>query len=452
MRSDPPSPVDSTIDSPGDAPVDSPVVSPGDSPFDTPVDSSVAHSRRVDLTLSDIWSATIASGLIGVTAIDGTTLWRIGRLVVVVLICTGVALVLRSSHRVAADWLAVAFGALAIAVGGTIGFAHLSTNGPTIKAIGGLLAFVGGLVVVVTGAARLVRAVRGWRRLVALPIAALIGYVIVMPTAIAVYATNVPRPALGSVTPADRGLTFEDAAFVTVDDVMLSGWYIPSTNGAAVVLLHGASSTRSNVLDHAVVLARHGYGVLLFDARGHGGSDGRAMEFGWYGDRDIAAAIDYLERRDDVDPARIGGVGMSMGGEQVVGAMGHDPRLAAAVAEGATNRVYADKQWLAEQYGLRGRLQRSVDWLTYGLTDLLTEASPPISLRAAVAAAAPRPVLLIAAGNVADEQRASDAIRAGSPSTVQLWVVTDADHTGGLRTDATAWEQHVIAFLDMHLA
>jgi pimeloyl-ACP methyl ester carboxylesterase len=34
-----------------------------------------------------------------------------------------------------------------------------------------------------------------------------------------------------------------------------------------------------------IVLAEHGYGVLLFDARGHGLSEGTAMDFGWYGDR-----------------------------------------------------------------------------------------------------------------------------------------------------------------------
>ena len=60
------------------------------------------------------------------------------------------------------------------------------------------------------------------------------------------------------------------------------------------MLLHGSGSTRSAVLDQAAVLAEGGYGVLLFDARGHGESGGRAMDFGWYGDADIAGALDYL--------------------------------------------------------------------------------------------------------------------------------------------------------------
>ena len=78
----------------------------------------------------------------------------------------------------------------------------------------------------------------------------------------------------------------------TDDGVRLAGWYVTSTNRAAVVLLHGAGSTRSDVLDEAAVLAGDGFGVLMIDARGHGDSGGRAMDFGWYGDADIAAAAD----------------------------------------------------------------------------------------------------------------------------------------------------------------
>ena len=197
----------------------------------------------------------------------------------------------------------------------------------------------------------------------------------------AVYATNVPRPALGSATPASRGLHYVDATFVTSDHVTLSGWYIPSRNRAAVVLLHGASSTRSNLLPQADVLARAGYGVLLFDARGHGRSDGRPMDFGWHGDSDIGGAVSYLQHRPDVDARRIGAVRMSMGGEEAIGAMTHDSRIRATVAEGATNRVFADRAWYADEYGFRGRVQLGVEWLTYRLTDLLTAAEPPVSLR-----------------------------------------------------------------------
>jgi pimeloyl-ACP methyl ester carboxylesterase len=270
-----------------------------------------------------------------------------------------------------------------------------------------------------------------------------------MPNAL--YATNVPRPTVGTATPADRELDFVDAEFVTTDDVTLSGWYLPSSNGAAVVLLHGASSTKTAVLDQATVLAEHRYGVLLYDARGHGRSAGTAMDFGWYGDLDIAAALSYLESRPEVDPARLGAVGMSMGGEQVVGAAATDTRIRAVVGEGVTGRGFADKGWLPRHW--RGWVQRGIDATLYGTADLLTDASPPISLRDAVAAAAPTPVLLIAGGATMGnaEEDADRWIQAGSPSTVDLWVVPDTGHTAALRTEPEEWRATVLGFLDNEL-
>ena len=104
---------------------------------------------------------------------------------------------------------------------------------------------------------------------------------------------------------------YEDVSFTTSDGLELEGWYIPSRNGAAVIAFPG----RSGPQKHARMLARHGYGVLLFDRRGEGESDGDRNLFGWGGDKDILAAIEFLKTRPDVDPDRIGGIGLSVGGE-----------------------------------------------------------------------------------------------------------------------------------------
>jgi pimeloyl-ACP methyl ester carboxylesterase len=225
---------------------------------------------------------------------------------------------------------------------------------------------------------------------------------------------------------------------------MLSGWYVPGDHDAAVVLLHGAGSTRSAVLDHAAVLAAHGYGVLLFDARGHGDSAGRAMDFGWFGDEDVGGAVSFLAGQPGV--TKIAAVGMSMGGEEAIGAAAVDDRIDAVVAEGATGRTAGDKAWLPAEHGIRGWLQRPLDWLTYGAADLLTDARAPITLRAAVGATS-SPVLLITAGDVADEADAAHYIAAGSPSTVTVWEAPDAGHTDALRTHPAEWEARVTGFL-----
>jgi uncharacterized protein len=412
-------------------------------------DQHQERSRRQPAPVAgDLRCLVLGVGVALLVGADGSPGWQRVRVLLTVAGCLALAAAPRVLPRRAAAVAGVVAGAVLTPAGTTIGVSHLAAAGLSAKAVGGVLTAAGGLAVLVAGAVTLIRAARGWHRLLAVPVVLLAGYATVLPLSIAVYATNLPRPQLGTATPAGRGLTYRDATFRTADGVTLSGWYLPAANRAAVVLLHGASSTRTDVLDQAAVLARHGYGVLLFDARGHGRSGGRAMDFGWYGDADVAAAVGYLAQRPEVDPGRIGAVGMSMGGEEAIGAMAAEPRIRATVAEGATNRSYADTAWLGAAYGTRGRIQQGVEWLTYGVADLLTAASPPLPLRAAVHAAAPRPVLLIAAGGNPDEARADRYIQAGSPATVQLWVVPGAAHTGGLRSRPGEWQRRVTAFLD----
>jgi hypothetical protein len=96
--------------------------------------------------------------------------------------------------------------------------------------------------------AMLVRAMPGWWRLLAVPLALVLLEFALLPLTVAVYATNLPPGPLGSATPAAFGLTYRDAVFRTSDGIRLSAWYVPPRNGAAVVLLPGAGSTRTVML------------------------------------------------------------------------------------------------------------------------------------------------------------------------------------------------------------
>lgn len=406
------------------------------------------RDRRV---ASTVGAALVWLGFACVVGFDGTPLWCAVRLLFsAAAMGASLAAVRRLTGR-RRGGVELALAAVAFPIGAAIGFSFLTTSGISVKGLGGVGMIVGALTLLATGAARSLRGVKRLRRLAAVPVGAVIVVLVWYPLATAVYATNVPRPGLGRETPTDRGLAFRDASFTTSDGVALSGWYIPSSNRAAVVMLHGASSTRSSVLSETAVIARHGYGVLLFDARGHGRSAGRAMDFGWYGDRDIEAAVRYLQGQPDVDRERIGAVGFSMGGEEAIGAMAAFPSLRAVVAEGATNRTFDDKQFLPDEYGVRGWVTQQVERVVYGVTDLLTDASPPISLRDAVKVAAPRHVLLIAAGTVEDEGVVARYLQRASPATVELWEVPGAGHIGGLQTQPADWERNVIAFLDAQL-
>ncbi len=350
------------------------------------------------------------------------------------------------NRRVLTGCLQAGAGVVGLVIGIAVGGPHLAKAAGSWASLFGLAVGLGGLALVIIGIRTTFRATSRRARWLLPP-----AVVVALPLGLitlgqALLATWVPPIALGGRRPADVGLVAEDVELRTADGVALAGWYDPGTNGAAVVLAHGAGSTRTAVLDHAAVLAEHGYGVLLVDARGHGESDGRAMDLGWWGDEDLGAAVDFLADRPEVDEGRIGVLGLSMGGEEAIGALGADDRIAAVVAEGATVRVAGDKDWLSDEYGWRGGFQEGLEAATTWWADRFTPASPPATLRASVGAAG-RPVLLITAGAVPDEALAAAFIQGGAPDSVSVWEVPEADHTGGLRTEPEAWEQRVTDFL-----
>jgi dienelactone hydrolase len=286
-----------------------------------------------------------------------------------------------------------------------------------------------------------VRLLHGWWRLLAVPGAAAVAMFAVLPAVLAVSLTHPPSRHVGDERPIDLGLHAVDTELRTDDGARLAAWYVPSETGAAVVLLHGSGGSRSRVLEHAAALAGRGYGVLIPDARGHGDSDGESNRLGWFGDTDVRAAVDYLANRSDVDDGRIAAVGLSMGGEEAIGAAGADSRIRAVVAEGATGRVRADESWRHH-----GAAERVFTWVTEELTDLLSAASPPTPLADAIATT-DAPVLLIAGGDVGSEVSAAAHLADLSPETVSVWVASGAGHTEALALDPTTWTNRVDRFL-----
>ncbi len=336
-------------------------------------------------------------------------------------------------------------------VGAGVGLGpHVVKRGLTVTSAASVALVLGGVALVIRGGRDARRSQRPIARIGSSLATIVVVAVVVWLVAPGVAATSVPSTAI-TTTPADVGLDAESVTLTTTDGVDLAAWYLPGNNSAGVVVMHGAGSTRSDVLDQAAVLAEHGYAVVSIDARGHGDSGGTAMDFGWYGDLDIAAGTAFLASRPDIDATRIGIVGFSMGGEEAIGASATDPLIRAVVAEGATGRQPGDKAWLSDAYGWRGTLQEGVERVQYGITDLLTDASPPLTLRSAVTDAPSTRFLLIAAGNVTDETHAARFIQDAAPERVSVWTVDGAAHTGGYATRPDEWQRHVLEFLDENL-
>ncbi|HEX6220647.1 MAG TPA: alpha/beta fold hydrolase [Acidimicrobiia bacterium] len=383
-------------------------------------------------------------------AAEGALIWRLAWLVVGVA-ATVFAGVLWLRQGRAGGVAALLFGVAGMTMGIGMGLRWLAAHVVTVSSVFAAAVFLLGVVVTAMGLARSTSQMRQPIRTVIGAAALLAVVVLVWTLAPAVIATNVP-PTSHEATPADFGLVAEEVGFTTLDGVQLWAWYIPPTNGKVVILRHGAGSTASDVLAHAAVFARNLYGVLITDARGHGKSGGEAMDFGWYGDVDLEAAVSFLTGQPEVDPDRIAVVGLSMGGEEAIGAAGSDSRIAAVVAEGATARTDSDKQWLVDEYGWRGWIQVRLEWLQYAFTDLLTDAEKPVALVDAARSAVPRPIMLITAGDVAEEASAAQFIEFGPGDNVFVWTVPRSGHIQGLATAAEEWDDRVVGFLDSALS
>jgi uncharacterized protein len=123
-------------------------------------------------------------------------------------------------------------------------------------------------------------------------------------------------------TPADAGLEYREVSFESADRVPLEAWWVPPAEGEssrAAVLVHGWDGDKSDehVIETASIYVRAGYGVLLLDLRGNGGSGGERRTLGYKETRDVQGALAWLDE-EGFEPGEVVLHGWSMGGATVV--------------------------------------------------------------------------------------------------------------------------------------
>lgn len=342
---------------------------------------------------------------------------------------------------------ALVVGALT-AVNGGLHVVHVWSAEVSGSDVTGVAAAAAGVALLVLSAAlpfhhRGERRIRPWRRWGVR--AAVVGATglgvlfVVLPVSVGIGQTHLFRDAIGA-PPAG----FDQVGFESSDGLALSGWYAPSRNGAAVVLVNSAGGDRLGSVAHARMLRAHGYGVLLYDARGSGESEGTPNGYGWDWDRDVSGALDLLTGRPDVDADRIGALGLSTGADVLLEVAATDRRLGAVVADGATGSSLAD---LPENDVMSAVTMAPV----FAAVRLFSGTEPGPPLRELAAEVSPTPLLFVAAGGLTGEIPMNRVYADAAREPVDLWGLPDAGHTAAIRDEADAYERRVVGHFDAAL-
>ena len=267
-----------------------------------------------------------------------------------------------------------------------------------------------------------------------------------------VYAVAETRPDPHPVcceTPLDYGAeAFEDLTIRSADGILIKGWYVPpqETPGAVVVLLHGARGDRRGTAWHAGRLIEAGYGVVMYDQRALGESTGERVSFGWLDPPDLLAITDHLAGRPEVDPQRIGVVGLSGGAHIALNTAHIDPaRFAALWLDGLEAQRIEDFP-TAENLGERFATLINGQILTMMEFHLGREAPPPFS-EILVSLQEPR-ITLIAGGLTDFEVRVHRIYARIAPENVSTWVIDEAWHLGGPQAAPDEYSRRMLAFFD----
>jgi alpha/beta superfamily hydrolase len=268
--------------------------------------------------------------------------------------------------------------------------------------------------------------------------AALFASLLLFPVVVAYFNTHLQDPKIPG---AHLGVAHREIELETSDGLKLDGWYVPPRNGAAVVVFPGR---RESAQSRARMLAANGYGVVLLDRRGEGGSEGAPNGFGWGGHRDIAAAVAYLRAQPEVDDDRIAGLGLSVGGEMMLDlAAEPDDGLAAVISEGAGTRSWAEEQETSE-----GNLLGAPTFITKtAALAVFSDTAPPRSMLDVIPDVAPTPLFLISSRDAKNETLAPRYEEIAPPGTA-TWSIPGDNHMGGIEVAPEAYERRVIRFLE----
>lgn len=255
-------------------------------------------------------------------------------------------------------------------------------------------------------------------------------------------------------TPADYGLPYEEITVTNDLDQTLVGWYVPPENGAVIMLQHGYKSGRQWQLNEAKMLHDAGYGSLLTTVRAHDQSEGELISFGYYEMADLAAWHAFLLSRQEVDPEKIGMLGVSMGGSMVLQYASANEDIKAVVAHSPFSSL-DDTVETSMRYFLN-----LPDWAASVVVPLVVFwgeqiggfDSAEVDAKEWIPDISPRPVFLLDAGqDIVVSADSTELLYEAAEQPKFFWQCPACDHAALDVQRADKFEACLLSFYDRYL-
>lgn len=156
------------------------------------------------------------------------------------------------------------------------------------------------------------------------------------------YGYRAPRVP-GVRSPGEEGMRYETLSLKTPKGKKLFAWFLPINNKApTIIILHGWGASAGLMLPLAKPFYRHGFNVLLLDARNHGRSDSDGHSSLPRFAEDLQIAIEFLQKSPNRHNGKIVLVGHSVGAGAVLYAASLRQDISAVISLSA----FAHPDWM----------------------------------------------------------------------------------------------------------
>jgi len=251
-------------------------------------------------------------------------------------------------------------------------------------------------------------------------------------------ALHPPRIIPPGNTLRKYNIPYQSLDLITADGIRLSAWYTPPHNGVVILLAHGYGDNRPEWVHE--LLAKKGYGVLAWDARAHGESDGKISTFGYLEVLDVKAALEYVKSQPDVK--HIGAWGGSMGGATLIRAAAEFPEIEAVFVDSSFTSLNDELNFLVP-YPVINPLARVIAHVETGID---FDKVSPVDV---IGAISPRPVYIVQGGeDTMAPPSSGEKLFEAAREPRYLWVDEKAPHLAIYVDNPRKYQRRLVDFFD----